>query len=822
MSDKFQLEVFFPSAKIAGAMVQSGYVLAENTESRIKTNITALIIGKNHIQNDVNINLDAGENTVNSQISFTNNSKQKFKGSFISSTVFSRNEDNNALNTDVNILPSNMILNDTVWQIEKSKISINSEFIAADNFKIHNNENNQYININGRYASKGNLLQQDSLKVDLKNINLNYVFNTLAIDALNFGGYATGSLHGMNMGGSPYVNINLNVKDFAFNNTQLGNLNLYSEFDDEHKRINLKGTILDNEKRKTDIDGYINPLSQELSINFEADKVNIGFLNKYASSLFNNVSGQGSGHVHLFGDFSNVTVEGKAFIENGSLGINFLNTTYSFTDTIYLKKDLIYFNNITFYDQQKNEAKISGKVVHDYFSHFMYYVELSGKNFMLYNATESLNPMFYGKVFATGNGSISGDEKVVNINAQLKTDKDSRIRMNFMEETVNEYSFITYRNKDSIKDNPEKAIPAFSNALKTESGMDVNMNFYVDATPDAVVEIIMDPIGGDVLRCSGSGALQFLWGTKTDPKLSGTYIINNGSYNFTFQKIIERKFSIQTGSTVLFRGNPFQANLDINAIYKLNANLNDLDSDLASRAGQATVPVECMLNITGELQHPNIGLDVALPSADAEVQRQVKSLMNNEDIVNRQMVYLLLLSKFYTPSNTNAENKSSDFASLASATLSTQISKILSRIDNRWQFGTNIRTSDTGFTNTEVELLLSSQLLNNRVLLNGNFGYREDPNTRAAFISDVDIEVLLNKTGTWRAKAYNHYNEKYYYVGSSIQTQGIGLMYRRDFDYLREIFGLTPIYKMQRDTVKHIFPDSTKKGSALGDFIKIK
>lgn len=825
--NRFRVEVFYPSGKVAGAMMKSGYLVAENTNESITAKISGILTGKNNIQNNVSVSLSAKENVVNSDISFTNDSKNTFKGQLLASTVFSKHSQNSPLITDINISPSEIVLNDTTWIVEKSLIHIEPNRYNVKNFNIHSSLRDQSININGSY-SKTN--PDDAILVSLKSIDLAYVFNTLAIDALNFGGYATGTIQASNIDGNPYASVNLDVKDFAFNNTTFGQLKLHSELDEISKHLKLGGTITEDGRKTTDIGGFIDPSTQELSLDFDADRVDISFLNKYSKSLFNNVKGRGTGKIHLFGDFSNVTVEGKAFIQDGSLGINFLNTTYRFTDTIYLKKDLIYFNDIKFSDDHNNVASVSGKVAHDYFANFMYYVELHGEQFMLYNGSEAHNPMFHGKLFGTGSGSISGDEQVVNIDARLKTDPNTNIKMNFMEETVDNYSFITYRSKhekDSISNSSDAEQSNKLKAFKSESGMDVNMNFYIDATPDATVEIVMDPVGGDVLKGAGTGALQFVWGSNSEPKLYGTYTINKGSYNFTFQKIIERKFQIQNGSTVLFRGDPFQANINVAAVYKLTANLNDLDKELALSAGQTNIPVECILNITGELRHPNIGMDVSLPSADGEVRRQVKSLMNNEDMVNRQMVYLLLLSKFYTPSYANAEHRSSDLASVASATLSTQLSKILSGIDDRWQFGTHIRTSDSEFTSTEVELILSSQLLNDRVLLNGNFGYRDNPQTSDAFIGDIDIEVLLNRIGTWRLKAYNHYNEKYYYIGSGspIQTQGIGILYKKDFDHIREVFQTRSKNKpkeIKKDSVTPLIPDSTVKGSTLGSFVKIK
>lgn len=834
--DKFRVEVFYPSGKVAGINIKSAHLIAENSGDKINTNITGLFVGKNNILNDISININAQDNNINTELKLTNNSQQKFDVSFAASASFSKDDKNAPLTTQIDILPRNIIPGDTLWTIEKSEILIKPDLLTIKNFNIHNNIGSQSIELNGKYSKSD---PNEMIKGDLKRIDLEYVFNTLAIDALNFGGYATGTLNVSSIEGKPYPHVNLEVDGFQFNKTHLGHLKLSSQLEEKTNKILLNGTILDKEKRQTSVEGYINPIKQELSLNFDANKVDVSFLNKYAATLFNNVSGRGSGKVHLFGNFSKVTVEGKAFIENGNIGINFLNTNYSFTDTVYLKKDLIYFNDITFYDPYNNNANISGKVVHDYFADFMYYVELTGNNFMLYNVTEKQNPMFFGKAFGSGSGSISGDERNVDIDARLRTNNNTNICMNFMDESIEEYSFITYKDNDTInttKDSTKVDRQIINKALKTDSGIDINMNFYIDATPDATVEIVMDPVGGDKLRGSGNGAIQFVWGTKTAPRLYGTYTITKGSYNFTFQKILERRFSIQSGSSVLFRGDPFQANLDVTAIYRLNANLKDLDQSLYHNTGQGNIPVECILNITGELQHPNVGLDIALPNADPEVQRQVKSLMNTEDMINRQMVYLLLLSKFYSPSYFNVENKTNDFASVASATLSTQLSKVLSRIDDRWQFGTNIRTSDQNFTDTEVELLLSSQILDDRVLINGNFGYRNYGSGShstseiqdEAFTGDIDIEVLLNRIGTWRLKAYSHYNEKYYIYRSvggnkSMQTQGIGLLFKKDFDSLGELFNFKfKAPSTPKDTIVPILPDSTIKGSSLGEFVRIK
>lgn len=813
--ERFKVEAFMPSMKAGGGQIQSGYFVIENNADQITSNLAGTFVTKKQTLNTLSSDLKISNDIIDIHTLFLNKDQTRLKGEFSNSITFSRSQDKN-LQTDIKFNKGELVLNNTIWNIGDSHIRLIPNKIDVDNFEIASTTKDQKLKIDGTFSSKDS---NEKLFVNLQNIDLDYVFKTLAIDALQFGGAASGQLAVSTIEGQPYAKVNLNVNDFAFNNTTLGHLILDSDLDSETKKVNMVGTITNEHDKTTKIKGHINPITQELSIDFDSEEVNIAFLNKYVSTLFNNVQGVGHGNVRLSGDFSNVTVEGKAFIENGGLGINFLNTYYTFTDTIYMKKDLIYFSDIAFYDQKGNTALVSGKVVHDYFTNFMYYVDLKGDNFMLYNATENLNPMLYGTVFGSGTGVIKGDEKAVDINVNMRTNSNTNIYMNFMEETAEEYSFVRYKTKETPEDSLVNKDDKFKiGRLKTDSGMEINMDFYIDATPDATVELLMDPVGGDRLRGSGSGALQFIWGTNKDPMLYGTYQINKGSYNFTFQKILERKFAIQEGSSVQFRGDPFQANIDITAVYRIVANLNDLDQNLARTTGQASVPVNCLLNITGALRRPNINLDIALPSADPEVQRQVKSLMSTEDMINRQIVYLLLLSKFYTPNYAVTEQRTSDFAAVASATLSSQLSKILSQIDDRWQVGTNIRTSDSNFSSTEVELLLSSRLLDDRVLFNGNFGYRDNPMTQDAFIGDIDIEVLLNRVGTWRLKAYNHYNEKYYYVGSNggngVQTQGIGILYKKDFDSLRELFARPK--KVQKDSLKN---DSVP---SLHDVVKMK
>lgn len=822
--DKFKLEAFVPTIKAAGLSIKSGHIIAENYNDSIHARMDASIAGKKNTVNEISIVAGMRDDRINTTISLVNDGFQKVKGQFNVTTVFKR-EDKSPLQIDIDILPGELLLNNTAWIMDKSHLRIQGGTYLVNNFHMASADKTQELRVNGKYSPKNS---SDIIKAELKNIDLEYVFQTLAIDVLKFGGYATGNIFASSIDTRPYLNTRLSVNDFKFNGTELGSLTLFSELDEESKQIMMEGLITSKENKKTKVDGSIDPINQKLSMDFDADSIDISFLNTYAAAIFQNVSGRGTGKVHMYGNFSEVTVEGTAFIKDGNIGVNMLNTNYHFTDTVYMKKDLIYFTNIALNDEFGNTAIASGKVSHDFFKNFMYMIDLSANNFLVYNATQKQNSLFYGKVFGSGKGTIGGDESVVDIDINMRTENKTVVQMNFMEEVVNEYSFITYKS-DQKQDSIQRDIASRPKPIETESGMEINMKFYIDATPDAVVEIVMDPVGGDILRGSGTGAMQFEWSTKSSPRLYGTYNITHGSYNFTFQRLLERRFTIEDGSSVQFRGDPFEATLNVTALYKVTANLRDLDQYLVESTGQSTTPVNCVLNLTGQLMHPNVGLDIRFPSIDPEVERQVKSLINTPDMINRQVAYLLLLSKFYSPQDANVQYGTSDFAAVASATLSNQLTKIVSQIDNRWQLGTNIRYSDAELSNTELELILSSRLLDDRLLINGNFGYRRDAHInqgKEAMVTDVDIEYLLNNSGTWRIKAYNHYNEKFYYTDKVSQTQGVGIMYKKDFDNFKDLFKLPQrkpeSAKAKMDSIIAIIPDSTRKGSSLSHFIKLK
>ena len=265
----------------------------------------------------------------------------------------------------------------------------------------------------------------------------------------------------------------------------------------------------------------------------------------------------------------------------------------------------------------------------------------------------------------------------------------------------------------------------------------------------------------------------------------------------TIQNIIKKNFIFREGGTVVFGGDPYNASLNLQAQHTVNnVSLSDLN---VGKSFSNNVRVNCLMNITGQPRAPQVDFDFEMPNVNSDEQQMVRSIVNSEEEMNQQVVYLLAVGRFYPQGANNAtDNEKSPsktslaMQSLLSGTLSGQINSVLGQVinSNNWNFGANISTGDEGWNNAEYEGIVNGRLLNNRLLINGQFGYRDNATTATpSFIGDFDIRYLLLPSGNLALKVYNQSNDRYF-TKSSLNTQGIGLIMKKDFNGLRDLFGI--------------------------------
>ena len=364
--------------------------------------------------------------------------------------------------------------------------------------------------------------------------------------------------------------------------------------------------------------------------------------------------------------------------------------------------------------------------------------------------------------------------------------------------------FITFVDKTPkrIHETIETDLYHYLNKPKTEdeddTPLDVYINFQIEPTEQASMKIIMDQAAGDNITAKGTGNLRMNFYNKGNFEMFGNYNIAEGIYKMSMQNIIRKDFKLRPGGSVSFNGNPREANLDVQAAYTVNsASLNDLIPDAST--SKNNVKVNCLVNLSGKLTSPSIKFDLELPTVNDEDKELVRSLTSTEDQMNTQIIYLLGIGKFYPFNYAENANQSNPTSSLAFNTLSGQLNNMLTQvIDNQnWNIGTNLTTGEKGWSDVEAEAILTGRLLNNRLIINGNFGYRENTLSNTNFVGDFEAIWLLTKNGEFRLRGYNQTNDRYF-TKSTLTTQGIGFMYKKDFNDWKELINWMLLRKRRK------------------------
>ena len=486
-------------------------------------------------------------------------------------------------------------------------------------------------------------------------------------------------------------------------------------------------------------------------------------------------------------------------MDSVALTLSMLNTPFMIHDRIPVKDNRIVLDDFKIYDAKGRASVCSG--FYD-LQQNKYDVNLKFNNFRVLNTKQSQGETFYGQLYITGQtrmNNLSGNSALsVNLKPEPHSVLYIPLTSALTEEDGSILRFINNRQ------------PGEQSAMLEERSSlisDFDLNANIEVNDNLEVQIIFDPTIGDILKTVGSGNLRFTLGKDNELDLFGEYKIAKGDYLFTLSNLINKKFVLTPGGSIKWNGSPYDATIDVNAIYNLRTSLSDLLAGTNTTMDKNTkVPVECVLKLGDNLMNPNVQFGINFPSLDVQMRSLMQSLFSSQDEVNKQMFSLLLLNKFYTPDyldkDAEQEERNTGYqmgVTTASELLSNQVSRWLSQISNNLDIGFSYRPGDQVTTN-EFELALSTQIWNNRVTIsaNGNMVEGSKTNSNTSITGDFDVDVKLNQQGTLKLKAYSHTNEKITYNATET-VQGVGVSYQEAFDTFRELFRkYTAIFKRKK------------------------
>ena len=750
---------------------------------------------------NVHVQGTAYDNKLSTLLAWDNHSKKMpMNGQLNTICDFYLNKDEKQM-AHIQLLPSSLNFNNTKWNVSPAEIYYTANNLQIKNFKIAHND--QYIIANGTASNR----TSDSLIVDLHDVDVDYVLNLVDFDAVSFCGLASGKASISAPFGEMNANANLIVRDFLFENGRMGTLGAHVEWNPKEKQIDINAIANDGPDAMTYINGYVSPDNDYIDLSIRAEGTHLDFMHSFTKSFISRVDGHVEGKLRLFGPLSTINLSGKLLVD-GEATVSPLNCTYRMVrDTVILIPDEIMLKRQRLFDKYGHHGFLSGGIHHKHLTRMTYDLKLEAENLLAYDYHDFGDNTFYGTVFGTGSIDISGRSGQLTVDVDVTPEENSVFVYNASNpDAITDQAFITWQRKDDrasssnqIFFNRPMDIAETENEVKDEDDVrtDIYLNFKINCTPRATLSLLMDSRTNDYITLNGSGTLQATYYNKGAFNMFGTYTVERGTYGITIQNIIKKNFIFNDGGTIVFGGNPYNATLNLQAIHTVNGvSLSGLN--IGNSFSSNTIRVNCLMNIQGQSGAPRVNFDIDMPTVNSDEKQMIRSIINSEDEMNQQVLYLLGIGRFYPQgaNNETAQNERQQnqtrlaMQSLLSGTLSAQLNSMINSMVNNsnWNFGANISTGDEGWNNAEYEGLISGRLLNNRLLINGQFRYRDNATTdNPSFIGDFDVRYLLYPNGNLALKVYNQTNDRYF-TKSSLNTQGIGLIIKKDFNGLSDLF----------------------------------
>ncbi|MFO7657697.1 MAG: translocation/assembly module TamB domain-containing protein [Bacteroidales bacterium] len=784
-SNYFYLFGLSPLIRVQSNTWNNLNIIAESDHQvlNITTGSESLEIGNRIALENFTIYSDIGSDTLGLTLRWNNWDSASYRGEIKADISFEKFDSISFPAIVLDLKPTRVFTYDTLWNISESDIRIQKRKIEVDNLII--SHNNQSFRVFGNISEN----PSDVLSVEFNNFNLDNLNVLTQSEGFSILGILNGEANISSIFANPVFYSELNVDSLIINNELLGYTQINSKWNNRDKSIEIDAYARRGNLRTFTMQGDYFPGDQgRFDFDIGLNKLRLDLFNPYIKGLANNLKGMVSGEMVLAGNIKKPVISGEMLFQKASFTVNYLKTRYNFTNKIVIDNNNILINDLLVFDQHGNTSKINGTVTNNYLKNFRFNLNINAKNFEFLNTSSSDNSQFYGAAFASGLVIIRGTPKNITMDINAKTEKNTKIFIPLSNpEEITQYDFVNF----ILPDEEQQSNGAEKKYQVNLTGL--QLNFDLEVTPDAEVQLIFDPTVGDIIKGKGSGNLKMQINTLGKFNMYGNYTVEEGEYLFTLLNVINRKFLIEYGGTITWNGNPLDAEINLKAIYRTKASLNNLLVTTEGYTSKTTV--DCQILMTGKLMSPNIQYDIYLPHVEEATRELVKNKISNSEQLNKQFSSLLVLNSFmpeFDPAAASSSGTLSPYSNAANANasefLSNQLSHLLSQISGDVDLALNYR-SDRVMKSDEIEVAMSTQLLNDRLTIYGNLGVPTNAAAQASnsLVGDVDVDYKITKNGKLRVKAFNRSNEEQFnYVAP--YTQGFGLVYKEEFNTFSELW----------------------------------
>ncbi len=686
---------------------------------------------------------------------------------------------------DIHLDPATVRAAQRTWRITSDVVGIDTVRVAINN--LHVASGRESLHLDGGISRSGG----DTLTMSLKDFDFSPFMSFARRMGYDVEGSVNGTASFMRPSQRGMLIADLSIDSMTVNSTAVTPLHIDSQWDLESERIRV---LMQNARNGDNIiEGYYAPTTMRYSAQAELPNLPMSMLDPLLVSVMSQTQGRADAKLNIMGEGRHATLAGQVEVTDLSTMVDYTRTRYSVPKaTVTVANNHFLANNVRVYDSEQNSGTMNLDLNLNHLSNVAYSVRVVPRNMLVLNTTSQDNDLFYGKVYASGTATISGDKSGNNMDIVATTAGASQFFMPLSSKSdATAVDYVVFEQPGVEIDSTnylarkKMAFERRTRRSSTSSGAS-NITINVDLTADrnAEVQLVIDPTVGDIIRAKGDGRLSMhIVPNANIFDMYGDYTISEGSYLFTLQNIINKRFVINSGSTIQWTGDPMDARLNIDAVYNLKASLQPLLSSTTLDNVTRAVPVECIINLTEQLTAPTVTFDIKVPNADTEIQNAVSNLLNNQQSIATQFMYLLVSGSFYSDASTSSSLGASASATTGFELLSNQLSNWLSSDDYNIILRYRPRSE---LTSDEIDFGFSKSLVNDRLLveLEGNYlvdNKMAQSSNMSNFMGEAYITWLIDRAGNLKLRGFTQTIDRFD-ENQGLQETGVGIYYKEDFD----------------------------------------
>jgi hypothetical protein len=793
--DSLVMNAWFPQVIYGDYKVDSTRLTVDNANQQL--NYKLLV---KHLQSpaialyNTEISGQAGKNLLGLNIYLRDS---KLKDKYVLGGTFKSMDKNYQFSFD----PNKLLLDYEKWAVSpENYLQFGEAGILANQFNL--SKDNQLLSINSLNATPNS-----PLKVEFKNFNIETLTKFAEQDTALVGGVINGTVDVKDITASPKFEANMTIDHLRYQKDQLGTLRVAVNNNTENAfetNIALTGV---HELRVNGF--YYTNTENALDLTVNIDKVDLKALESVSMGQIKQGSGTITGALTVKGAIASPKVLGDIKFNQVAFNATYVNSYFRMpNETISFTSQGVNFNNFTIIDSLNRKATINGGVLTTDYKNFRFNMDIRTDNFRALNSTAADNEMIYGTVFLTSNIKVRGDLNQPAVNMTLKVEKGTKFFFALPVEDpaiIDQEGIVQFIDADVAPYNGQKALKADTVDKTPVKGINLTADLQVD--PEAELNVVVDPANGDALKVRGAANLTATMDPSGKISLTGRYEITDGSYNLSVGPLGKKEFKLVKGSTIVWTGDPMSANVNLTALYEVNAAPIDLLNEPDNIPAKTKLPFQVYLMMKDELLKPTISFRLDLPENErgalsGEVYTRLLQINRDENELNKQVFALLALNRFISnnpfQSLAGGGGGVSTLArSSVSKLLTEQLNNLASDLIQGVDINFGVNSSEDYSTGsleqkTDLEVGLSKKLLNDRltVTVGSSFGL-EGPQPQGQSSSNiagnVNVEYALSADGKYRLRAYRRNQNEGVVEGQIIET-GLGFALVVDYNKFREIF----------------------------------